>query len=371
MLNAINSLEANENDLKAFKAYLENEIKDGKNPELRDAINGIQYTYNFNLLVYTQSVDGSIIHSDTTELMTEILRDYFGMDMSGMMSGGMMSGAMMSGGMMQSNTSTLWQEMLTGRDGELINPLFEKQYDLIYGAWPNDYNEIILVVDENNELDDTTLYALGLKSKKEITDAAQAVVNKEQIEVKSRKWTYKEICEMEYKTILNSSCFALDEKTGKYTDLRDTEAGLKYLYANGIPLKVTGIIRPKKDVSSRLLTGSICYTKKLTDFVVEKASESPAIKAQLKDETTDIFTALPFGENSDNLDDNDKKAEFKKYLSKLNKNSKAETYVNIMCIPEKKDVESFVKNALKGTTRAQIEATLTPAIVQQTGMSET
>ena len=371
MLNAINSLQANENDLKAFKAYLENEIKDGKNPELRDAINGIQYTYNFNLLVYTQSVDGSIIHSDTTELMTEILRDYFGMDMSGMMSGGMMSGAMMSGGMMQSNTSTLWQEMLTGRDGELINPLFEKQYDLIYGAWPNDYNEIILVVDENNELDDTTLYALGLKSKKEITDAAQAVVNKEQIEVKSRKWTYKEICEMEYKTFLNSSCFALDEKTGKYTDLRDTEAGLKYLYANGIPLKVTGFIRPKKDVSSRLLTGSICYTKKLTDFVVEKASESPAIKAQLKDETTDIFTALPFGENSDNLDDNDKKAEFKKYLSKLNKNSKAETYVNIMCIPEKKDVESFVKNALKGTTRAQIEATLTPAIVQQTGMSET
>ena len=371
MLNAINSLEANENDLKAFKAYLENEIKDDKNTALRDAINGIQYTYNFNLLVYTESVDGSIIHSDTTELMTEILRDYFGMDMSGMMSGGMMSGGMMSGGMMQSNTSTLWQEMLTGRDGELINPLFEKQYDLIYGAWPNDYNEIILVVDENNELDDTTLYALGLKPKKEITDAAQAVVNKEQIEVKSRKWTYKEICEMEYKTILNSSCFALDEKTGKYTDLRDTEAGLKYLYANGIPLKVTGIIRPKKDVSSRLLTGSICYTKKLTDFVVEKASESPAIKAQLKDETTDIFTALPFGENSDNLDDNDKKNEFKKYLSKLNKNSKAETYVKIMCIPEKKDVENFVKNALKGTTRAQIEATLTPAIVQQTGMSET
>jgi putative ABC transport system permease protein len=105
MLNAINSLEANENDLKAFKAYLENEIKDDKNTALRDAINGIQYTYNFNLLVYTQSVDGSIIHSDTTELMTEILRDYFGMDMSGMMSGGMMSGAMMSGGMMQSNKS--------------------------------------------------------------------------------------------------------------------------------------------------------------------------------------------------------------------------------------------------------------------------
>ncbi len=369
MLNAVNSLEANKNDLKAFKAYLEKRLAENEeNEELRGAVNGVQYTYNFNLLVYTQSVDGTIIHSDTTELMTEIMRDYFGMDMSGMMSG-MMNNSLMSSSMMQ-NTSTLWQEMLTGQNGETINPLIEKQYDLIYGDWPNDYNEILLVVDENNELDDTTLYALGLKPKKEITDAAEAVVNKKPIEVKTRKWTYKEICDMEYKTILNSSCFALDEKTGNYTDLRETEAGLKYLYANGIPLKVTGIIRPNEDASTTLLSGSICYTKKLTDFVVEKAKESNAIKAQLEDETTDIFTGLPFGENSENLNDDEKKAEFKAYLSKLNKNGKAEAYVKIMSIPEKKDVEKFVSDTLKASSRAQIEATLTPAIVQQTGMSE-
>ncbi len=369
MLNAVNTLEAQENDLKAFKSYLEEKLKNGKeNPELKAAVNGVQYTYNFNLLVYIQSVDGSIIHSDTTELMTEVMRDYFGMDMSGMMSGAVTS-PMMSGNMMQT-ASTLWQEMLTGQNGELINPLITKQYDLIYGAWPNDYNEILLVVDENNELDDTTLYALGLKPKKEITDAAEAVVNKKPIKVETRKWTYKEICDMEYKTILNSSCYALDEKTGKYTDLRENETGLKYLYANGIPLKISGIIKPNEDSSTTLLSGSICYTKKLTDYVVEKAKESNAIKAQLEDETTDILTGLPFGENSENLNDDEKKAEFKEYLSKLNKNGKAEAYEKIMSIPAKKDVDKFVSQTLKATNRTQIEETLIPSFVQQTGMSE-
>ncbi len=367
MLNAVNSLEANKNDLKSFKSYLEKKVTE--NSELKDAVNGIQYTYNLNMLVYTQSVDGNIIHSDTTELMTEIMREYFGMDFSGMMSG-MANNSMMSSSPMMTNSSTLWQEMLSGRDGELINPLIERQYDLIYGSWPNDYNEILLVVDENNELDDTTLYALGLKPKQEITDAAKAVVNKEQIKVETRKWSYKEICDMEYRTILNSSCFALDEKTGHYTDLRDTEAGLKYLYANGIPLKVTGIIRPNEDTSSTLLTGSICYTKKLTDYVVEKSKESSAIKAQLNDDSTDIFTGLPFGENSSNLTNDEKTAEFKQYLSKLNQKAKAEAYLKIMSIPQKSDVENFVNSAIKNTNRAEIETTLIPGIVKQTNMSE-
>jgi len=379
MMNALNSLEANENDLKAFKAHLEKSLKDTeKNEVLNDAVNGVQYTYDFNMLIYTQNVDGEIIHSDSNELMTEILRDYFGMDFSGlassmssnsMMQSPMMNNPMMSGGMM--GGATLWQEMLTGRDGELINPLIDKQYDLIYGSWPNDYNEILLVVDDNNEVDDMTLYALGLKSKAEIEAMTQAVLNKEPLKVEGKKWSYKEICDMEFRTILNSSCYTLDEKTGTYTDLRTTETGIKYLFSNGIPLKVTGIIRPKEGTSSRLLSGSICYTKKLTDYVVEKSKESNAIEAQLKDSSVDIFTGLPFKENSANLTADQKTTEFKEYISKLNTFGKAETYLKIMSIPAKSEVEKIVDNALKTTTRAKIEATLIPGIVAQTGMSET
>ena len=373
MMNALNSLEANENDLNAFKAHLENLLEDKKgNEEIRDAVNGVQYTYDFNMLIYTQNVDGQIIHSDSSELMADILRDYFGMDFSGMMSS--MSGAIsqspMMGGSMMGGGATLWQEMLTGTNGELINPLINKQYDLIYGSWPNDYNEILLVVDENNEVDDMTLYALGLKSQAEIEAMTEAVLNKEPLKIEGKKWSYKEICEMEFKTILNSACYTKDEKTGLYTDLRDTEAGLKYLYSNGIPLKVAGIIRPKEGTSTTLLSGSICYTKKLTDYVVEKSKESDAIKTQLEDDSIDIFTGLPFKENSSNLSLEEKTAEFKAYLKKLDLNGKAATYIKIMSIPEKSDVDKFVNDNLKKTDRKKIEETLIPGIAQQTGMSE-
>ena len=370
MLNAVNSLEANQNDLKSFKTYLEEKLKDeSEENTLYNAVNGVQYTYDFNMLIYTQSVDGEIIRSDTTELMTEIMRDYFGMDFSGMMSSTGGNSIMSSVSAIQ-KSSNLWQEMLSGKDGELINPLIKKQYELVYGSWPTDYNEIILVVDENNELDDTTLYALGLKPKEEITNTAKAVVNKEQVEIETKKWSYKEICDMEYRTVLNSSCYTLDENTGLYTDLRETQAGLKYLYSNGIPLKVTGIIRPNEDTSSTLITGSICYTKKLTDYVIEKSKDSAAIVAQLDDTSTDIFTGLPFSENSTNFTAEEKAAEFNEYLSNLNQKGKAEMYLKIMCTPEKSDVENFVNSALANTNRQQIETTLVTAIATQTGMAE-
>lgn len=115
--------------------------------------------------------------------------------------------------------------MLSGNDGELINPILESQYDLVYGSWPTAYNEIVLVVDENNEIDDMTLYALGLKSREDIDRAVDAALNKTELEIKEHKWSYEEICDMDFRVILNSDCYTLDEATGLYTDLRDSDAG--------------------------------------------------------------------------------------------------------------------------------------------------
>lgn len=369
MLNALNSVEENKNDLKSFKAYLEKEMKkDTDETDLKEAVSGIQYTYDFDLLVYTKNIDGNIIRSDTNELMQEIILENFGMDMSGMMS--MSASSPMGSSMMSmSGSIRLWQEILSGNNGELINPLLEKQYDLIYGSWPKAYNEIILVVDENNELDDMALYALGLKSKEDIDALADAAINKTQIEYNDKKWSYKEICDMEFKTILNSDCYTKDQITGNYTDLRSTQAGLQYLYDNGISLKVTGIIRPNEDAVSTILTGSIGYTKELTEYIVKKAEESQALKAQKENTSIDIFTGLPFSENSSNLTDEEKQAEFKNYLSKLDQKGKAETYVKIMCTPSKEQVKKTVTDTLNSMTRDKIESSLAPALATQTGMS--
>ena len=369
MVNALNSTKTNKNDLKSFKTFLENELESNNNNEqLKNAINGISYTYDFDLLVYTENIDGKIIRSDSEELMQEVLLEHFGMDMSTMVDMSQSSG--MGGMMGMSGSMKLWQQMLSGENGDPINPLLKKQYDVIYGSWPNSYNEIVLVLDENNELDDMALYSLGLKTKEEIDAMTKAAISQDTIEYEDKKWSYKEICDREFKVILNSDCYTLDKANGIYTDLRETDAGLKYLYDNGITLKVTGIIRPNEDAVSTMLKGSIGYTSMLTEYVVNKAENSSAIKAQLKNKEIDIFTNLPFKENSTNLTDKEKQTEFKKYLGTLTDKEKAETYVKIKCVPATEDVDNFVKSQLKNMEREDIEKTLTPALSAQTGMSE-
>ncbi|MBO5105433.1 MAG: ABC transporter ATP-binding protein/permease [Clostridia bacterium] len=369
LVNTLNSMETNENDLKAFKSHLEERLKSTEpNASLNEAVNGVQYTYNTDLLVYTKNIDGTIIRSDSQELLQELLVEYFGMDLSSMMNfSENIMGQQTSG---FRNGAVLWQEMLSGKDGKLINTLLEKQYDVIYGSWPTKYNEIVLIVDENNEIDDMTLYALGLVSKEDIDALANAAFNKSSIDVSTKKWSYKEICDMQFRTIFNSDCYTYDEKNGIYTDLRDTTAGLKYLYDNGVDLKVSGIIRPNKDAVSAMLTGKIGYTNKLTEYIINNSKNSKAVSAQLSDTSKDIFTGLPFKENTGNLSDNEKTEEFKSYINKLNTKEKADTYIKVMSIPDKETLEKTVNDTLKATSKKDIETTLKTVLIAQMGMSE-
>ncbi len=369
LVNALNNMETKENDLKSFKEYLETEMAD-ETSVLSQAINGIQYTYNMDMTVYTESVDDTIIPSDSQALMQDLLIEYFGMDLTSMMSFsenmGMSPSAM--GGM--GGGAVLWQEMLPGDNGKLVNELLEKQYDVIYGSWPTEYNEIVLVVDEHNEVDDMTLYALGLKSKDEIDKLANAAFSKTEVEVDDTTWTYEEICDMEFRTVAPSDCFTKDDLTGLYTDLRDSEAGLRYIYDNGIALKVSGIIRPNEEAVSAMLTGSIGYTSELTKYLIEHSEDSEAIQAQLDSPEVDIFTGLPFQENTGNLTDEEKEAEFRHYIEELDMAGQAAAYVSIMSIPPQAEVDAVVEQTMGTMERADIEESLIMALTQQMGMNE-
>ena len=371
LVNALNNMEAKENDLKSFKEYLEAERAD-ETSVLSQAINGVQYTYNMNMEVYTESVDDTIIRSDAQVLMQDLLIEYFGMDLSSMMSFSedMMGMSMTSSPMATMGGGVVWQEMLPGDNGKMVNELLEKQYDVIYGSWPTEYNEIVLVVDENNEVDDMTLYALGLKSKDEIDKLANAAFSKTEVEVDDTTWTYEEICDMEFHTVAPSDCFVKDELTGLYSDLRDSEAGLRYLYDNGVQLKVSGIIRPNEDAVSAMMNGAIGYTSELTKYLIEHSEESAAIQAQLDHPGVDIFTGLPFKENTGNLTDEEKEEEFRHYIDELDMAGQAAAYVSIMSIPPQAEVEAVVTQTMGNLTRADIEATLVMAFSQQMGMNE-
>ncbi len=365
LVNALNSTKVNENDLNAFKTFIEKEMKD-KESELYKALTGVQYTYNTDMLVYTKNVDGTIIESDSTKLLQELLIEYMGMDLSPMMSMSPQSPA----SSMMTTGAVLWQEMLSGEGGNTVNDVLKKQYDVIYGKWPSRYNEIVLVVDENNEIDDMTLYALGLKSKEDMDALAEAAFNKTNVEIKETKWSYEEICDMNFKVVFPSNCYTYDETTDTFTDLRNTQAGMKYLYDNGVSLKVTGIIRPNEEAVSTMLSGTIGYTHLLTRHIIENSKDSAAVKAQLENTHTDIFTGLPFKENTGNLTDDEKATEFKKYIKELGNKAKAEAYIKMMSIPSKKETDAAVSGMLKGMKRADMEAALSTALGQQMSMSE-
>ena len=354
MVNALSSSETIENDLASFKTYLEQRLKDPEDP-LYNAVSGVQYTYDPQLLVYTENVEGDILLSDSQELMEDLLQEYFSIDMAAMSdlrsSYGMDSLASSMGG----GSMVLWQEMLPGDDGALISPMLEDQYDLVYGSWPNDYNEVVLVLDENNELDDMALYALGLKPQEEMDAIMQAAADQTEVELEDQSWSYEEICSREYKTVLNADCYAYDEASGLYVDLRDTDAGLRYLYDNGI---------------TYMLSGSTGYTSALTEHLAQASQDSAAIQAQMDSPNRDIFTGLPFQESTGNLTDEEKESAFRSYVSGLEEQGKAETYLAIQSLPTQEQIDQAVGQSTGSMSREEMESTLQEALTSQASLDE-
>ena len=369
LVKALNAQETQQNDLKSFKSYIESELaKETDQSVLQSALSGRKYTYDFDMLIYTKNLDGKIIQSDTQALMMDMMMRYLGSasisDTTGSSASNMPMGQMMS-------SMSLWQEMLSGDNGSLINPIIEKQYDLIYGGWPTAYNQVVLVVDENNEIDDMTLYALGLKSEEEINTIIDSALNKTPLpENNEKKWTFEEICGMEFKTVLNASCYQYDPITNTYKDLRDTEQGMKYLYDNGIKMQVAGIIRPKADALSPMLTGTIGYTYKLTEYVVNQNKNSSAIEAQLATPNVDVFTGLPFEEGGSKMTAEEKAMDFKEYVATLNTAGKADAYLKIMSIMPEEQFNLALAQQMASVTKDQMVELMVMAMVQQTGMSE-
>ena len=366
LVSAVYNLDVSQNDLKTFKRYLEEELADPASA-LYGALSGIQYSYNISPQIYTRT-GGEIIQSDTTQMIQKLLISVMGADAasaSGMM-GGSVSYSQMSS-MMGMGGMTLWQEMLPGKDGAPVNELITRQYELIYGAWPAGYDQVVLVVDENNELDDMTLYALGLIPEEEM----QAIANGEEPgEDWQERWTYEEICAQDYRVILPSACYSYDEATGLYSDLRQTDAGLQYLYDNALKLQVTGIIRKDPDVDTGMLSGKICYTSGLIDYMVEQAEGSDVVAAQKASPSRDVLTGLPFASRADSLTKAEKEQELRAYIESLDQAGQAEVYVQIMSLPDEELIGDQVDGMLDEMSREDMVSTLSAVLTQQMSVSQ-
>ncbi len=349
LVNALSKLETTENDLKAFKEHLDSELKK-EGSAFNSAINGVQYAYNLNLSVYTKNPEGEIIKSDTNELMMEMFGDF----MMQISSNGKeedsdtnsSTNGMMQSSMMTRSNANMWQELLPDLNGDPVSNVMKDQYEVLEGGrWPENKNEIVLVVNKDNELDDLTLYALGLLSKSHIDSIIDAAATGNELPDDNKKWSYDELHGMTFKTILPYDCYK--EFNGIYVDVTDNESMLQMLYENALELKVVGIIRPKEDTEASAFNGKIGYTHLLTEYIIEQAKNSPVVKAQLEDDSTDILSGLPFESNTSAFTDAEKKTAFIDYLNTLSPEKKAETYVAIQCL-----------NTINAQMDTQVEAIL-------------
>lgn len=368
LVDAFNAQETKQNDLKSFKTWLESNAVDEQSP-LYSSLSGYQFGYDFDMMVYTKNVDGKIVKSDTQAIMAEMLGKFMGSN--SMMQGANQGSSMFS---MNSNSLKLWQELLPGKNGEAVNSVISGQYDQIVqgGRWPEAYNEVVLVVDKNNEIDDMTLYALGLKSESEIDEIVDAALNNKTLTKKENSWSYEDILGMDFRVILNSDRYEYNPISGLWEDLSLTDTGLNILYDNkGIDLKVVGIVRPKSDAIAQSLTGSIYYTYKLTDHVIQKNKESGALSAQINDPNTDIFTGLPFKEGGVKITAEQKAEKFTSYVDGLNELKKVEVYIRIKSILSEEERSQAIGMAnATYPTREDKENLLTVGIMQATGMKE-
>ncbi len=353
MMNAMTSTEVQENNVTKLKTFLDEQMS--TDSKLSQNATNVQYTYNLPMNLYTKDSDGKIVKSDVMSLMSKMRAGVIGEDAEESVNESMNSMFSSSGMSSTQSQFVVWQEMLPGDDG-LISPVLQGQYDVLYGSWPQSYDEVVLIVDENNEVSDMVLYALGLKSSNEMLSAMTGYMSGQQTDTsKLESWSYADVCKKTFSLILPADCWQKDPQTGEYKDISSDELGLKTLYSNGIQLKIVGVVRQSAEAVSGMMNGAIGYTNALTKYVVEQTAQKELVKQQLEDPQHDIFTGLPFKASDKALSSDEIKKAVQDYCAGIDQAKKAELYIAYMSLAPDSYVSSMIDEKLSGVSREDIE----------------
>ena len=290
-----------ENNLTAFKQYLDDEDS-AVNEYIGD--NGVVYSYSTDFDVFTHDPEGTLVNTDGSTLTG-------GYGMSGMGSSSMMSMSAMSSAM--SN----FREFIPDREGKGISAAVTNSYDVIWGRWCENYDEVVLVVDKNNEISASRLYQLGLLNTSEYRDIMKQLMNGEEISLDAEKWSYDDIASKEF--ILIPECDRYAEKENGTFEYISDEAGIETLMENALRLKIVGIIKSTDDDSMTAMTSPLGYTRALTDWIIEHTENSAVVTAQKADAETNVLNGLKFTP----ADDEAKKEDAKTYIASLGISDKA------------------------------------------------
>ncbi len=294
------------NNLEKFKTFIESDESDIKN-----YINAVQYSYNLDLNIYKQDQNGNI-----QQVNPSIVFDKLGF--GDMMQSRQETSSMISGGTTMTQTD-VWTELLDNQK------LLESQYDVLAGKWPSKYNEVVLIVDENNEISDYTLYSLGIKDVNELSDAMDKIKNGEEIKSSEEieSYSYEDILNYKFKVLLNTDYYKKSGNT--WQDMSDDTEYMKELVKNAEEISIVGIIKPNKETVASSGSGLIGYNKELKEYVINKINEAEIVKEQKENPDINVFTGIAFPENTDaTFDYSQLSDEQKMYMATLSQEELAE-----------------------------------------------
>ena len=295
MVNGLSS-----NNLSLLKKHIE------ETPEFKENSSEIEYQYSTVMNIYTE--DGKRVNPNT------VLSTLFGGS--------------------SSENSAKVTPMSAFRNTEVWNRLFdntellEKQYDVVAGHMPENYNEIVLVVDKNNRISDYTLYSLGLKDSAELEEMMKKAQAGEKIEATEEvSYSYDNILSLKFKLLCNTDYFEKNAD-GTWTDKTSDELYVQSKLQNAEDITVVGIIRPSEESVTDATSGFVGYRSDLMEHLISKVNDSEIVKEQKENSDKNIFTGRPFESNTENMTydgliayitslPEDKQAEYNAYIGQM------------------------------------------------------
>ena len=258
------------NDLKSFKQYLE-----ANQEKVDDMVSLTRYSYAVAPHIYTRDVNDEILLLNPSDFLAAIMGS---------------SSSLMTGGI------TIFSELIDNQ--EMVN----EQYEIIQGKFPKEYNEIMLVLPDDNRISDMLLYGIGLRDQDELKDMIGKIVDGEKIVNKNKplEYTYEELMNVELKLIDPSSKYKYNSKYDIYEDMSDDEKFMEEVYKNALNLKVVGIAKPSGGAANGMAGSGVLYTRNLTKYVIDTASKSEIVQKQLVDEDINVFSGKKFDDEEKN-----------------------------------------------------------------------
>ena len=319
-----------QNNLAEFKKYL-----DDPTSEIHQYVgeNGIIYSYNISFGVYAKNPNQQLIN-------TNIELD----GGNGNSNRPRMFNFVNMG--VNNESAKNFSEMVAGTNGQPISSVVTDSYDMVAGYWPTGYNEVVMVLNENNSIPVQSMYQLGFITKEQYTSAKNQLANKQDGE--DFTLSYEDMLQKTFYLVPSSENYVKNEN-GSYSQIKNPEYDTDGLMNKSIPLKVTGIIRPKEDAKNATINTVVAYTNLLTNYVIDRANESAIVQAQKNTPEINVLNGVHFNATTDE----EKIQDTKEYLLNLSEDEKANMYQLILYYDGKsqnqeinEDTNSFDMNAL-------------------------